>query len=290
MKRRNRKWLKIALVILDVLLIGALLMVFRLENGREAKTARIRQKALDKFMSAQTAAADSENADTLSGEESIAVIPSVLSIRGDSFQIPGGDPQTSYPAILQQLLADEGSNIRVIDYTLDKRSVLTHLYYAGVPSSDISAFIERNRESERAADSDVELTAGNVSGLVTERKDLDAIPIIFTGYYGGWGGNVYELIEMQKKILETYNQQEYYIIVGTHPYNVTDFSEFDSIMQGYWGTHYLGVTKIAGSALTTLTGHQQLAERIVQKLRQQGIYVTQEETAFAAFAGQTTAS
>ena len=46
---------------------------------------------------------------------------------------------------LQQMLADGGSDLRVMDYTLDQRSALTHLYYAGVPSDEIDAFIEKKQ-------------------------------------------------------------------------------------------------------------------------------------------------
>ena len=284
MKHMNNKWIRIALLIMDILLIAALVMVFRLESGREAKTSRIRNRALEtvqKMIEGETGGTESVEE---SADPAVIPIPKVLSIRGDGFDVPGGDPQTAYPAILQQMLADAGTDFRVMDYTLDKRSSLTHMYYAGVPSDVISSFIERNLSSERSGD-EAESTIGDVKSLNTERKDADAIPIIFTGYYGGWGGDPYELIEIQKQILSTYSQNEYYIIVGTHPYNVKDVSTFDSVMQGYWGTHYLGVTKIAGSSLDTLAGHQQLAERIMRKLELLGIYVPQDTIGIAGLSG-----
>ena len=286
MKRKNRKLIQIALIVLDILLIGALGAVFYLEKGREEKTSRIRNRALESVQKMREGEG-TESVEELAEEQMIPV-PKTISIRGDSFAVPGGDPQTAYPAIVQQLLAEGGSDLRVMDYTLDGQNTLTHLYYAGVPSDEISAFIERNRASEKKEADESELQIGEVGNLNLERKDYDAVPIIFTGYYGGWGGSVFELIEMQKRILATYNQQEYYIIMGNHPYNVEDVSTFDSIMQGFWGSHYLGVTKIAGSSLHTLAGHQQLAERIMRKLEQQGIYIPPEAVGMTAWVGGET--
>lgn len=269
------KWLQIALIVLDVLLIVALFGVFHLENGREARTSRILKKALSKVEAGLTgtdsAALAADSTEELAGTEQIPV-PTELSIRGDSFAVPGGDPQTAYPAVLQRMLKEAGSTLTVQDYTLDEKSVLTHLYYAGVPSSDIQSFIHRNIEAVGSEDP-FETGVGDVKNLVLERTDQNAIPVIFVGYNGGWGKSVFELIEMEKKILATYNQQQYYIIIGNHPLGVEDVDTYDKIMQGYWGSHYLGVTKIAGSTLNTYEGHVTLAERIMAKLEQQGLYV-----------------
>lgn len=281
-----KKWRPIFLILFDLLLIAALFTVFVKERDREKRSQRtlnravsivaeesrreIAEKSNQEVEETLISAGSWSSADSV--EEMVTQEPKALSIRGDSFSVPGGDPQAAYPAILEQILADSGISMRVLDYTLDEKSVLTHLYYAGISPSEIQEYINRNVESDTVQkSSSYESEVGDVSGLNLKRSDYDAIPVIFIGYYGGWGGNVFELIEMQKRILATYNQQDFFVIVGNHPLNVTDVEKFDSIMLEYWGKeHYLNVAGVNGNALNTQRGHVNLAKRIFAKLKNQG--------------------
>ena len=279
MRRNKGKWLKLLLLICNLLLIAALAGVFYLENRREAKTERILKKALATVQDQinTTGSGGVNSAEELAEPDAVSV-PKIISVRGDSYSIPGGDNSTTYPAILQQLLYEGKSDLKVLDYTLDQRSALTHLYYAGVPAEEIEAFIDEHRSSDRVTERDKrEFEVGDVSGLSLNRYDEDALPVIFMGNYGGWGQSLFELIEMQKRILATYSQQDYYIIVGTHFDGYEDVDTLDKILMGYWGAHYLGVTKIPGSTLVTEAGHRVLAERIFTKLEQIGAFSPPEE-------------
>ncbi len=287
MKHKRGIWRPLLIIVLDLVLIAALVKVFSLEKNREMRSQRTLNRAVSKVAAEMPESELPENFgdELLSGPESAEdpaalstadsaeepALPVVLSVRGDSFAIHGGDPQTAYPAILEQKLSDAGYQIRVMDYTLDARSALTHLYYAGIDESEIQEYVDRNAESDRVRKSSpFESGTGDVSGLSLQRNDYEAIPVIFVGYYGGWGGDVFELIEMQQKILSTYSSRDRYIIVCNHPLNVTDVDTFDEIMSAYWGReHYLGVVGVSGSALTTLAGHEDLAQRILTKLEKQ---------------------
>ena len=52
------------------------------------------------------------------------------------------------------------------------------------------------------------------------RDDLDYIPVIFMGYYGGWNHDPAELAQQQEHILKTFSNQEQFIIVGTGRWTV----------------------------------------------------------------------
>ena len=290
MKKNMRKWIQIGLIILDVLLIGALAGVMYLEKRRESKSGKALSRAVSVVQAEVNAAAaalatesdmmSSETISSMSNVEEMAMlngiaeIPKKISVRGDSFTIEGGDPQSTYPAILQRMLLEGGSEQTVLDYTLDNRNVMTHMYYAGVPMADIQAFVNKNRSSADPAISEdpAETQLGNVSDLVLDRYDRDAIPIIFVGNCGGWGKNVFQLIEMQRSILSTYDQKDLYMIIGTHFFGYEDVDSFDKLMASYWGGHYLDASQVSGASLNTLTGHERLCVRIVERLKKLGYF------------------
>ena len=200
-----------------------------------------------------------------------------ISIRGDCFDTDDADKSIGYPAKLQTILTDNGYDYKVEDNTWGMSGSLSQMALAGVSNDDIQNFI--NGHADKLAALGVEGSAtettvrDDVADYQTERDDLNYIPVICIGYYGGWGYDPAELVEQEKKILETYTNQDKYIICGFYPdesVTTVDQDAYDNAQIDAFGDHYINLSLHIDEAAYSEEGHQQIAEALYQKLSDLG--------------------
>ena len=109
----------------------------------------------------------------------------------------------------------------------------------------------------------------DVEVIDLERDDLDAIPVLCMGYFGGWGYDPQELAAQQQNILDTYNQQDRFVIVGVYPNASIDTAYYDQVMAETWGEHYLPMSWYVGTVYYE-DGHEQFARVLYDKLAELG--------------------
>ena len=203
-----------------------------------------------------------------------------ISVRGDCFDVDGADKTIGYPSKLQQILEQNGYQMTVQDNTWDMAGSLSQMALAGVPQDAIDAYIAAN--PDKIANLGLELSAtetvvrDDLAEYFNEnRDDLDYIPVISIGYFGGWGYDPYELAEQQQKILQTYSQQDKFVILGVYP-NINEITDtfdtayYDQVMTETWGDHYLQLSWMIDTPLYSEEGHQQIAQALYDKLSELG--------------------
>ena len=296
---RNR--LLLILCILLFILFGALLLWSRRSNAADA--ARLQQLADQEEQEdqgeeqdaseearpeetveeeteenqeqASTGQQNSENEDQESAAEETATAPTLakgIVCWGDDL-INGEESAThSYRAVLQNLLNDSGYNLTVIDKTLQGAGTLSMMTMAGVPQEEVQSYITAHQEA--AQGQELPVTETGIRDLTpeqTQRNDLEYIPVIFMGYYGGWNHDPAELARQQEAILNTFPQQEQYIIAGTFPLDGSvDSATLDSVMSEKWGEHYISMASITSNPASTYEGQADLAAAILQKMKDLG--------------------
>ena len=186
----------------------------------------------------------------------------------------GADKATGYPAKLQQLFEENGINMNVQDNTWDMAGSLSQLALAGVSQDIIDGYIAQNPDKVAAMELEVPATETVVRDdladfFVAERDDLDYIPVICMGYFGGWGYDPVELAAQQQNILDTYNQQDRFVIVGVYPNAAIDTAYYDQVMAETWGEHYLPMSWSVGTVYYE-EGHEQFAQVLYDKLSELG--------------------
>lgn len=183
--------------------------------------------------------------------------------------INGTDSDTySYMVVLQRLLTENGYELDVIDKTLQGAGTLSMMTMAGVAAEDVQQFI--NAHEEAAGGAELYITEKGIRDLTpeqTERNDLECIPVIFMGYYGGWNHDPQELIQQQRKILDTFPETDRFIIAGTRPVDGSvDTTTLDSAMSGTWGEHYISLGTLTASPASTHEAQEILAQAVFDKL------------------------
>lgn len=228
-----------------------------------------------------------ESADTLFGEkitdessgadasETVAPTEPVTSIntiscRGDAFNEDGSDKTTGYPAKLQSLLTSAGINMTVQDNTWGMAGTLSQLRFAGVSEDTVNAYIAKHQANGQTGSVFETKVRDDLATAMTERTDADAIPVIFMGYYGGWGNDFSELIQQINDMLSTYNQQEKYVVVGLHPYYTTDAAGYDAALSGAFGEHYLSMDDKVTTAVMSDAARGQMAQALFDKMMELG--------------------
>ena len=153
----------------------------------------------------------------------------------------------SYKVILQNLLNENGYSLTVADKTLNGASTLSIMKMAGVPQTDLDAYVAKHQEAAGGGELPVEeTTMRDLTAEQMQRTEADYIPVIFMGYYGGWNHDPNELIEQQQKILDTFgSNKEKYIIVGSIPQDGSvDGTAYDAAMTEAWGEHYISTVAL----------------------------------------------
>ena len=293
---RNR--LLLILCILLFILFGVLLLWSRRSNAAEAD--RLRELAAqeeqkdqtgdeteqDETQTEETAGEETEEngdqqsqelqtaeeeSETEEAEETSSLAKGIV-CWGDDL-INGEESAThSYRAVLQNLLNESGYNLTVIDKTLQGAGTLSMMTMAGVPQEEVQSYITKHQEA--AQGQELPITETGIRDLTaeqTQRNDLEYIPVIFMGYYGGWNHDPAELASQQEAILNTFPQQDQYIIAGTFPLDGSvDSATLDSVMSEKWGDHYISMASITSNPASTYEGQADLAAAILQKMKDLG--------------------
>lgn len=174
----------------------------------------------------------------------------------------------SYKVILQNLLNENGYSLTVADKTLNGASTLSVMKMAGVPQTDLDAYVAKHQEAAGGGDLPVEeTTMRDLTAEQMQRTEADYIPVIFMGYYGGWNHDPNELIEQQQKILDTFgSNKEKYIIVGSTPQDGSvDGTAYDAAMTEAWGEHYISTVALTNPR-ASYDGQAEIANGVYQKL------------------------
>lgn len=293
---RNR--LLLILCILLFILFGVLLLWSRRSNAAEAD--RLRELAAqeeqkdqtgdeaeqDETQTEETAGEETEEngdqqsqelqtaeeeSETEEAEETSSLAKGIV-CWGDDL-INGEESAThSYRAVLQNLLNESGYNLTVIDKTLQGAGTLSMMTMAGVPQEEVQSYITKHQEA--AQGQELPITETGIRDLTaeqTQRNDLEYVPVIFMGYYGGWNHDPAELASQQEAILNTFPQQDQYIIAGTFPLDGSvDSATLDSVMSEKWGDHYISMASITSNPASTYEGQADLAAAILQKMKDLG--------------------
>lgn len=212
-----------------------------------------------------------EESETEEAEETSSLAKGIV-CWGDDL-INGEESAThSYRAVLQNLLNESGYNLTVIDKTLQGAGTLSMMTMAGVPQEEVQSYITKHQEA--AQGQELPITETGIRDLTaeqTQRNDLEYIPVIFMGYYGGWNHDPAELASQQEAILNTFPQQDQYIITGTFPLDGSvDSATLDSVMSEKWGDHYISMASITSNPASTYEGQADLAAAILQKMKDLG--------------------
>ena len=202
----------------------------------------------------------------------------IISIRGDILD-EDDSTDTSYPDYLSQLLEKNGySNYTVENNTWDNSGTLSQMALAGVSDNDIQTYINAHQNNANGAELNATeyIVRDDLSQYKKDRDDLNAIPVICMGYYGGWNNDPNELAEQIQKVLDTYTQKNNYIVVGMYPYNEVDTAAYDQAMKDAFGDHYLALTSdLLDQPAFDDAGHQEIAQAIYDKLNSLGYLKTQ---------------
>ena len=188
--------------------------------------------------------------------------------------INGEDSATySYKVVLQKLLTEKGYNLPVQDKTLQGAGTMSIMTMAGVPENEVQAFIDAHKAAANGAE--LPITETGIRDLTPEqleRTDVNCIPIISMGYYGGWNHDPQELIKQQEKVLKTFPDQEQFIIVGVRPFDDSVNSlTLDTAMREKWGEHYISASEVTGvHVAASFEGQAAVAQAVLEKLETLG--------------------
>ena len=176
----------------------------------------------------------------------------------------------SYMTVLQKLLTDNGYNMTVINKTLQGGGTLSMMKMAGVSDETIQGYITRHQQAANGAQLNVTETGiRDLTEEQTTRNDMDCIPVIFMGYYGGWNHDPAELADQQEQILNTFQNKDQFIVVGTRPMDGNVTSEaLDQVLSQKWGEHYISLADVTAQPSSTYEAQQAMAEAILQKLQE----------------------
>lgn len=206
------------------------------------------------------------------GEESARTVSGIV-CWGDDL-INGTESDTySYIAVLQKLLTEKGYNdLTVINKTLQGGGTLSMMKMAGVSDDVLQGYITKHQQAANGAQLNVTETGiRDLTEEQTTRNDMDCIPVIFMGYYGGWNHDPAELAEQQEKILNTFEHKDEFIVVGTRPLDGSVTSDaLDQVLSQKWGEHYISLASVTAQPSATYQAQQSMAEAILQKMEELG--------------------
>ena len=141
---------------------------------------------------------------------------------------------------------------------------------AGVPAEEVQQFVTKHKE--KAAGANLAVTETGIRDLTeeqTERTDINCIPVICMGYYGGWSHDPEELAQQQQKILDTFPNKEKFIIVGTRPMDGSvDAATLDATLKAKWGKNYISAAEVTTSPSSTYEAQAEIAQAVLDKLEE----------------------
>lgn len=213
---------------------------------------------------------EAEDADKTEDTKDATAAASGIVCWGDDL-INGEESNTySYMAVLQKLLTDNGYNMTVINKTLQGGGTLSMMKMAGVSDETIQGYITGHQQAANGAQLNVTETGiRDLTEEQTTRNDKECIPVIFMGYYGGWNHDPAELADQQEQILNTFQNKDQFIVVGTRPMDGSVTSEaLDQVLSQKWGEHYISLADVTAQPSSTYEAQQAMAEAILQKLQE----------------------
>lgn len=191
---------------------------------------------------------------------------------GDDLMTVDTTDKYSYMSVIQRLLKEKGYDIPVINKTIQGGGTLSMMKMAGVSDQVLQGYISVHQQAANGAEiSIMERGIRDLTPEQTERNDLDCIPVIFMGYYGGWNHNPAELAEQQEHILKTFPNQERFLVVGTRPVDGSvDAPSLDQALQQKWGEHYISLAQTTTYPASTIEAQEIMAQTIIQKMEELG--------------------
>lgn len=192
--------------------------------------------------------------------------------------MPGENPETSTAMrqILQNKLTGYGYEINVQDKTLQGAGTLSFLKMAGIADEIIQNYVNAHQENDGEETATSEIEVRELSPEQLERNDVDCIPVLFMGYYGGWNHDPNELADQIQQILATFSEQEEYVIVGTAPGDGSvDPATYDAVMTERFGTHYISMASITAEPVESAAAQEAAANAVITKLEELG-YISLE--------------
>lgn len=206
------------------------------------------------------------------GEESVRTVSGIVCWGDDLINGTASDTY-SYIAVLQKLLTEKGYNdLTVINKTLQGGGTLSMMKMAGVSDDVLQGYITKHQQAANGAQLNVTETGiRDLTEEQTTRNDMDCIPVIFMGYYGGWNHDPAELAEQQENILNTFEHKDEFIVVGTRPLDGSVTSDaLDQALSQKWGEHYISLASVTAQPSATYQAQQSMAEAILQKMEELG--------------------
>ena len=219
---------------------------------------------------------DTENAEETADEETARTISGVV-CWGDDLINGDASNTYSYMAVLQKLLTDNGYNLTVVNKTLQAGGTLSMMKMAGVSDETLQGYITKHQQAANGAQLNVTETGiRDLTEEETTRNDMDCIPVIFMGYYGGWNHDPAELAEQQEQILNTFQYKDDFIVVGTIPLDGSVTADaLDQVLSQKWGEHYISLASVTAQPSATYEAQQAMAEAVFNKLQELG-YITKD--------------
>lgn len=174
----------------------------------------------------------------------------------------------SYMAVLQKTLQENGYELPVVNKTLQGGGTLSMMKMAGVEDSVLQNYITEHKQA--AGGKTPYVTETGIRDLTeeeTDRSESTYIPVIFMGYYGGWNHDPAELAEQQQYILETFRNQEKFLVVGTRPMDGSVTAEMlDTVLSDIWKEHYISLAETCPYPASTYEAQDAMAKAIFQKM------------------------
>lgn len=191
-----------------------------------------------------------------------------VSCWGDDL-LKGTESETySYMTVLQKLLTDNGYDVSVVNKTIQGGGTLSMMKRAGVADDVLQNYITSHKNAANGAT--LAVTETGIRDFTEEdlvRDDVDCVPVICMGYYGGWNHDPNELAEQQERIVNTFSNPENFIIVGTRPVDGSVSSEtLDSALSQIWGEHYISLAAVTPSPASTYEAQAAMAQAVLDKL------------------------
>lgn len=242
------------------------------ENASEQEENTNNKQESDADASQNSNSEKKETAEETAANETEKKEPAGIVCWGDDLINGEASSTSSYMAVLTSLLTENGYNLPVINKTLQGGGTLSMMKMAGVSDEVLQGYITEHKQA--AGNGEPYVTETGIRDLTaeqTERNDLECIPVIFMGYYGGWNHDPAELAEQQELILNTFPDKERFLVVGTRPVDGSvTAEELDQVMSQKWGNHYISFASVTSEAAASDSGQKALAQAIFQKLEELG--------------------
>ena len=238
-------------------------------DKKEKETAKeLREKAEEEEKEKQEEKQKAESTSTPVPENKETPKAEGIVCWGDDLLTESDTAQYSYMAVLQQILQENGYNLPVMNKTIQGGGTLSMMKRAGVVDDVIQNYITAHEKD--ANGTTLYVTENGVRDFTEEelvRDDLNYIPVIFMGYYGGWNHDPNELAQQQEYILKTFENQEKFIIVGTRPLDGSvDSSTLDAALKQKWGEHYISLAEVTPQPSSTYEAQAAMAQAVFNRM------------------------